>query len=127
MSLTIVCVDVRNDWIGTRNTELDELTIRGNELTIRGCELLSGLIKQSTKRDVSLPFSLRSPSYGRPLTLYSSLWTILILHLLVIYAYTWVHVPSATPSNVLWVAITQIALSRGHVYINRARMLVVGI
>ena len=73
MSLTIVCVDVRNDWIGTRNTELDELTIRGDELTIRGCELLSGLIKQSTKRDVSLPFSLRSPSYRRPFTLYSSL------------------------------------------------------
>ena len=28
------------------------------------------------------------PSYGRSLTLYSSLWTILVLHLLVIHAYT---------------------------------------
>ena len=49
--------------------------IREDELTIRGCELLSP--------SVVPPFS-----YGRPLTLYSSLWTILVLHLLVIHAYT---------------------------------------
>ena len=114
MSLTTVNVDVRDDWIGARNTELDGLMIRGDEFTIRGCELLS-------------PSGCPPPSYGRPLTLYSSLWTILVLHLLVIHAYTWVHVPSATPSNVLWVAITQIALSRGHVHINGVRMLTVGI
>ena len=55
MSLTTVGVDVRDDWIGTRNTELDGFMIRGDELTIRGCELLSGSIKQSTKEDLSLP------------------------------------------------------------------------
>ena len=100
--------------------DLDGLKIRGDELTIRGCELLSSLIKQSTKGDVSfsLPPVVPLHSYGRSLTLYSSLWTILVLHLLVIHAYTWVHVPSATPSNVLWVVVTQIALFRGHVHIN---------
>ena len=56
MSLTTVNVDVRDDWVGTRYTELDELMIRGDELTIRRCELLSSSIKQSTKEDVS--FSL---------------------------------------------------------------------
>ena len=64
---------------------------------------------------------------GRPLTLYSSLWTILVLHLLIIHAYTWVHVPLAVPSNVLWVAVTQIALFKSHVHINGVRVLVVGI
>ena len=34
------------------------------------------------------PETLPPPSYGRSLTLYSSLWTILVLHLLVIHAYT---------------------------------------
>ena len=53
--------------------------------------------------------------------------TILVLHLLVIHTYTWVHVPSATPSGVLRAVVTQIALSRGHVHINGARMLAVGI
>ena len=67
--------------------------IQGDELTIRGCELLSKLIKQSIKGDwdcynVLLSLSNRPPSYGRPFTLYGSLWTILVLHLLVIHAYT---------------------------------------
>ena len=92
MSLTMTNVDVKDD-VGTRNTKLDGLMIRGDELTIRGCELLSKLIKQSIKGDwdrynVLLSLSNRPPSYGRPLTLYSSLWTILVLHLLVIHAYT---------------------------------------
>ena len=51
----------------------------------------------------------------------------MILHLLVILAHTWVHVPSAAPSDILWATVTQIALSRGHVYDSEARMLAVGI
>ena len=130
MSLTMANVDVKDDWVGTRDIKLDGLMIQGDELTIRGCELLSKLIKQSIKGDwdcynVLLSLSNRPPSYGRPLTLYSSLWTILVLHLLVIQAYTWVHVPSVTPFDVLWVAMTQITLFRGHVHINGARMLAV--
>ena len=53
MSLTTANVDVKDDWVGTRDTELGELMIRGDKLTVRGCELLSKLIKQSTKGDVS--------------------------------------------------------------------------
>ena len=59
MSLTTVNVDVRDDWIGTRNTELDGLMIRGDELTLRGCESPSGLIKQSAKGGCE-PFFLPS-------------------------------------------------------------------
>ena len=128
MSLTMVNVDVRDDWVGTKSAEVDGLMIRGDELTIRRCELLFSLIKQSTKGDPPSSLSAsRPPSHGRSLTLYSSLWTILVLHLLVIHAYTWVHVPSATPSDVLWAEVTQIALFRSHVHINGVRMLAVGI
>ena len=78
MSLTTANVDVKVDWVGTRDTKLGELMIRGDELTIRGCELLSKLIKQSTKGDVSLFLPPvvpppPPPSNGRSLTLYSSL------------------------------------------------------
>ena len=45
MSLTTANVDVKDDWVGTRDTELGGLMIREDELTIRGCELLSKLIK----------------------------------------------------------------------------------
>ena len=50
MSLTMANVDVKDDWVGTRDTELGGLMIQGDELTIQGCELLSKLIKHSTKR-----------------------------------------------------------------------------
>ena len=37
----------------------------------------------------------------------------MILHLLIIWALTWVHVPSNTPSGFLWVVIAKAALFRG--------------
>ena len=39
MSLTTANVDVKDDLVGTRDTELGGLMIRGDELTIQGCEL----------------------------------------------------------------------------------------
>ena len=78
MNLTTANVGVKDDYLRIRNSELDGLMIRGDELTIRGCEFPSSSIKQPS------PLLL----LGRPLTLYSSLWTILVLHLLVIHAYT---------------------------------------
>ena len=58
--------------------------IQGDELTVRGCEFLSGSIEQSAKGDLHPPpLSCRCS-----LTLYSYFWTILVLHLLVIHAYT---------------------------------------
>ena len=61
MSLTTANVDVKVDWVGTRDTKLGELMIRGDELTIRGCELLSKLIKQSTNGDWDRYSVLLSP------------------------------------------------------------------
>ena len=57
MILTTVNVDVSDDWVGTKNTELDGLMIRGNKLTIWEYEFPFGLIKQGTKEDVRLLFS----------------------------------------------------------------------
>ena len=59
--------------------------------------------------------------------IYPSPSFILLLHLLVIHAHTWVHVPSATFSGALWAAVAPITLSRGHVHINGVRVLTVGI
>ena len=59
--------------------------------------------------------------------IYPFLWFILFIHLLVIHAHTWVHVPSATPSDALWAVVAPITLSRGHVHINGVRTLAVGI
>ena len=59
--------------------------------------------------------------------IYPSPSFIILLHLLVIHAHTWMHVPSATLSGALWAAMAPIALSRGHVHINGVRVLAVGI
>ena len=72
MSLATANVDVKDDWVGTRNIELDGLMIRGDELAIQGCELLSKLIKQSTKGDWDRYSVLLSPSGRRP----PSLWKV---------------------------------------------------
>ena len=58
---------------------------------------------------------------GRSLTLCNSSWIILILHLLIIYAITWVLVPSDTFFSFLWVAIAKTVLFRGLLHINAIR------
>ena len=65
------------------------------------------------------------PSPWRSLILYSSIWIILIIHLLIIKATTWVFVPSNTSSGLLWVEVTKAGLFRGLLHINMARVLVV--
>ena len=60
------------------------------------------------------------------LTLYSSFWTILILHLLIIWVTTWVLVPSDTLSSLLWVVVAKTVPFRGFLYINAVRKLAVG-
>ena len=67
-----------------------------------------------------------SSIHVRSLTLYSSFWTILILHLLIIWATTWVLVPSDTLSGFLWVVVAKAALFRGLLHINVARKLATG-
>ena len=63
--------------------------------------------------------------YGGSLLLYSFIWTILILHLLIIWATTWVLGPLDTPSSLLWVGIAKATLFRGPLHINAASVLVV--
>ena len=70
-----------------------------------------------------VPFS-RPPILGGSLPLYTSFQSILTLHLLILQAITRVLVPSATFSNLLWVATTKAILFRGPFIINAARTLV---
>ena len=70
-----------------------------------------------------LSFS-RSFIHGGSLLLYSSSWTILNLHLLIIWATTWVLVPSDTPSGFLWIKIVKAILFRNLFHINVVRKLV---
>ena len=76
-------------------------------------------------------YSVQSLSLFRPLShggsfiLYISLWTIFILHLLIIWALTWVLVPSDTFFSFLWVVVTKTVLFRGLLYINTARKVAV--
>ena len=79
-----------------------------------------------TSLSVEFPISLtnfRSPLHGGSLVLYSSLWTILILHLLIIQITTWVLVLSDTPSGPLWVGIAMAALFSDLFHINAVRKL----
>ena len=69
--------------------------------------------------------NFRSPLHGGSLTLYSSARTILALHVSIIWAITWVLVPSNTPSNLLWVRVAKVTLFRGLLHINAARVLAV--
>ena len=69
-------LDVKDDWVGTRDTELGGLMIRGDELTIRGCELLFKLIKQSTKGDWDRYNVLLSTSGRRPPFLWKAFYII---------------------------------------------------
>ena len=67
---------------------------------------------------------LRSLPHGGSLTLYSSPWTILTLHLLIIWALTWVPIPSDILFGFLWVVVAKAALFRGLLHINAAKRVV---
>ena len=69
----------------------------------------------------SLPFFFGSFFYEESFPLYILLRTILILYLLIIWAFTWVPVPSNILFSFLWVAVAKVALFRGLLHINAAR------
>ena len=77
--------------------------------------MVTGVLEIATVPSLLIP---ESSLHGGFLLLYSTLWTILAFHLLIIQAYTWVPVPSDTLSGVLWVAVTKVALFRSLVRIN---------
>ena len=96
----------------------------------RGCELPTPLASQEPLYLFSGLFFFFLPSLWEisvVIYIYPSLPLILLLHLLVIHASTWVHVSLATPSGTLWAVVASITLSRGHIHINGVRVLAVGI
>ena len=117
------------NWITASMKSSDnQAQIRGtsvNKLPIRGGILLYESITVEYKCNFDcyniLSLFLWSPPHGGSLTLYNSLWTILILHLLIIWALTWVHVPSNAFSGFLWVVVAKAVLFRGLLNINAAR------
>ena len=52
---TTINVEVRDDRVGAKNTELDGLTIRGKELLVQGYEFPSGLFHQEHDGGICAP------------------------------------------------------------------------
>ena len=71
-----------------------------------------------------LSLFFQSFSYGGFFTLYISSWIILILHLLIIWAFTWVPIPLDTLSGFLWVVVVKATLFKGLLNINAAKKVV---
>ena len=123
----------RRPVLGVKNA-LNQVAFRPREKgpLARGCELPTPLASQEPLSFFSGLFFFFLPSLWEIsvviyIYIYPSLPFILLLHLLVIHASTWVHVPSATPSGTMWAAVASITLSRGHIHINGVRVLAVGI
>ena len=94
-------------WI-TTNVKLNgnQTQIRGSVIngpSVRGGHTCINWFRFDIKTtQIATMFSFlffQSPSHGGFLTLYIPLWVILFLHLLIIWAFTWVHIPSNTFSN----------------------------
>ena len=111
---------LKDDQTEIRSNELNVFLVRGDKCSYKSIKQVVSAILIVTV------FSLffRSPFHGRSLTLYSSLWIILILHLLIIWVVTWVHVLSDAFSGFLWVMVAKTALFRGLFHINAARKVV---
>ena len=72
-----------------------------------------------------LSFSFLPPHEGS-FTLYNSPWIILTLHLLIIWALTWVFVQSDNLFGFLWVVVAKtVVLFKGFLHINEARRVAV--
>ena len=99
-----------------------------NKLTVRGGILSYELITVKYKYNFDcysvLSLFFRSPPHGRSLILYSSFLVILILYLLIIWAFTCLPVPSDTLSDFLWVVVAKAIPFRSLLNINAARKVV---
>ena len=73
-------MDSKDNQVKTRNKELNEFTVRGGEFSYKSIKSITSIILIV----IVFSFFFRSLPHGESLTLYSSLWTILILHLLII-------------------------------------------
>ena len=114
-------MDLKDNQARTKKIKLNEFTIRGGNLSYKSITV--GYKYNFDCYSILSLFS-RSLPHGRSLTLYSSLWIILILYLLVIWALTWVLVPLDTFFGFLWVVVAKTALFRGLLHINAVRKVV---
>ena len=122
MNLTTASIDLKNDQAWTKKIKLNEFTVQGGILSYKSITI-GYKYNFDCYNILSLFFWFLS--HGRSLTLYSSIWIILILHLLVIWALTWVPVPSDTFFSFLWVVVAKAALFRGLFHINAARKIAI--
>ena len=104
-----------------KGTNMNKLIVRGGILSYES--IIIGY-KYNFDCYSVLSLFLRSLPHRGSFTLYISLWVILILHLLIIWALTWVPIPSDTFSGFLWVVVVKTALFRGLLNINAARKVV---
>ena len=81
MNWTTASMDLNDDQTRTRSTDLNQFTVQGDKSLYKSTRLNTSIILIVTV--FSFYFSDPLP-HGGSHTLYSSLWTILILHLLVI-------------------------------------------
>ena len=81
MNLTTASMDLKDDQARTRNIKLNEFTVRGGKFSYKSIKQVTNTTLIAT---VFFSLHFRVPIYEGPLTLYSSFWTILILHLSII-------------------------------------------
>ena len=105
----------------TSDTNRNRFLVRG---ALHSYKLV--LTEYNCKLDCYGPCSRISPIlfYRGFLTLYSSLWIILTLHLSTVWDTTWVPVPSDTSPSFLWVVVTKTTLFRCFLHINAVRKVV---
>ena len=122
MNLTTASMDLKDDQAKTRKIELNEFTIQGGILSYKS---ITVWYKYNFDCYSILYLFFWSFPQGRSLTLYNSFWTILTLHLSVIWTLIWVHVPLDTLFNFLWVVIVKTILFMSILYINAAKKVAV--
>ena len=83
MNLTTASMDSNDDKVGTRNMEPNEFIVRGGIYIFLYKSITIGYEYNFDCNNILSQF-FRSLPHGESLTLYSSLWAILILHLLII-------------------------------------------
>ena len=121
MNLTTASMDLKDDQARTKKIELNEFTVWEGILSYKS---ITVGYKYNYNCYSILSLFFRSSPHGGSLILYSSFWAILTLHLLIIWALTWVPVPSNTLFGFLWVMVVKAALFRGLLNINVVRKIV---
>ena len=93
-------------------------SVRGG-VWVHFCSWLKTIVSLSISPFLS-PF-FRSLLHGDALLLYSLLKVIRALHLLIVWTFTWVPVPSDIYPTFLWVAVAKVTLFACPLHINAAR------